>query len=100
MRTYELYLHLDPSLGDAGADKALKDIETFLTKAGGTITNKDNKGILRLASPIDNSKDSIQVILMAQAEPSSIKEFRRQVSLMDSVLRIGIFTVEAATALA
>ncbi len=98
MRTYEIYLHLDPSLGEGGADKALKDVEALLTKESGTIVSKDNKGILRLAAPIGKHRDSVQVLLNVKAKPASIKEFRRQVNLLDSVLRIGIFTLEEAAA--
>jgi|GEM_PF-2915071 len=96
MRTYEIYVHLDPSLGDA--DKALKEVEALLAKEGGTIVNKDNKGVQRLASPIGKNKDSVQVLLTVKAKPSSIQEFRRQVNLLDSVLRAGIFAAEEAVA--
>jgi ribosomal protein S6 len=98
MRTYEIYLHLDPSLGEGGADKALKDVEALLAKEGGTVLNKDNRGIMRLASPIGKNRDSVQVLLNIKAKPASIKEFRRQVNLLDFVLRIGIFTADEAVA--
>ncbi len=98
MRTYELYVHLDPSLGEGGAEKALKEVEALLAKEGGTIVSKDNRGILRLASPIGKFKDSVQVLLNVKAKPEAIKEFRRQVNLLDVVLRIGIFTADEAVA--
>ncbi len=98
MRTYEIYLHLDPSLGEGGADKALKDVEALLAKDGGTFLTKDNRGIMRLASPIGKHRDSVQVLLNIKAKQESIKEFRRQVNLLDFVLRIGIFTIDQAVA--
>jgi len=97
MRTYEVFVQIKAS-NDEGAEKAIKDLEGLLAKSGGSIVSKDIKGAHKLATPIDKNRDAIQAVLIIQANPSSLSEFRKQASLLDSILRLATFSVEEARA--
>ena len=54
---------------------------------GGTIDNVDVWGRRRLAYEIKKNAEGIYAVISLQAEPATVKEFDRQLSLNESILR-------------
>ena len=87
MRQYELMVILDPELDDRTVAPSLDKFLTVVTKDGGTVDNVDIWGRRRLAYEIDKNAEGIYAVVSLQAEPATVKELDRQLTLNESVLR-------------
>lgn len=96
MKNYEMFLILNSKKDEATAQKAIREVETVLNKYGGKILKNNGGQNSRLAYPINKRIDSYQVVLEIQAETKDVAEMRKQLSLVDDVLRVGIFNLETA----
>ena len=87
MRQYELMVILDPELDDRTIAPSLDKFLTVVTKDGGSVDNVDIWGRRRLAYEIDKNAEGIYAVVSLQAEPATVKELDRQLTLNESVLR-------------
>ncbi len=94
MKNYELFLILDPKKDEAAAQKTIREIEAVLNKLEAKVIKNQGGANTKMARPIGKKKDTYQVILEISAKPESLTEIRRQLVLLDQVLRVGIFTLE------
>lgn len=87
MRAYELMVILDPNLEERTVQPSLDTYLNVVRNDGGSIDNVDIWGRRRLAYEIDKNAEGIYAVVSLQAEPATVKELDRQLTLNESVLR-------------
>ena len=87
MRHYELMIILDPDLEERTVAPSLDTYLNVVRNDGGTVENVDVWGRRRLAYEIDKKAEGIYAVVSLQAEPATVKELDRQLTLNESVLR-------------
>lgn len=87
MRAYEVMVILDPSLEERTIEPALDKYLNVIRTDGGTIESVDVWGRRRLAYEVKKNAEGIYAVITLNAEPATVKEFDRQMSLNESVLR-------------
>lgn len=95
MRTYELMVILDPNLEERTVQPSLDTYLNVVRNDGGSIDNVDVWGRRRLAYEIDKFAEGIYAVVSLQAEPATVKELDRQLSLNESVLRTKVLRPDA-----
>ena len=87
MRAYELMVILDPNLEERTVQPSLDTYLNVVRNDGGSVDNVDIWGRRRLAYEIDKNAEGIYAVVTLQAEPATVKELDRQLTLNESVLR-------------
>ncbi|HEU4513026.1 MAG TPA: 30S ribosomal protein S6 [Nocardioidaceae bacterium] len=88
MRAYEVMVILDPDLEERTVAPSLEQyLNNVVIKDGGTVGSVDVWGRRRLAYEINKNAEGIYAVIDLQAEPATVKELDRQLSLNESVLR-------------
>ncbi|MFT4289395.1 30S ribosomal protein S6 [Nocardioides sp.] len=87
MRAYEVVVILDPSLDERTVAPSLDKYLNVVRTDGGTVDNVDVWGRRRLAYEIKKNAEGIYAIVNLQAEPATVKELDRQLTLNESILR-------------
>lgn len=95
MRAYELMLILDPDIEERTVAASLDTYLNVVRSDGGSIENVDIWGRRRLAYEIDKNAEGIYAVVQLQAEPATVKELDRQLSLNESVLRTKVIRPDA-----
>lgn len=94
MKNYELLTVFKPNLDAEEIDKAVAKIEASITSFDGKVLNTDKIGRKRLAYDVLKFRDGFFTTFLLNIPADKITEFKRQLKLNDSVLRI--MFVEAA----
>ncbi|MBY9074148.1 30S ribosomal protein S6 [Nocardioides sp. WL0053] len=87
MRAYEVMVILDPDLEERTVAPSLDTYLNVVRKDGGSVEKVDVWGRRRLAYEINKNSEGIYAVVELQAEPATVKELDRQLSLNESVLR-------------
>jgi small subunit ribosomal protein S6 len=87
MRAYEVMVILDPSLEERTVEPSLDKYLNVIRNDGGTVENVDVWGRRRLAYEIKKNAEGIYAVVKLTAEPATVKEFDRQLTLNESILR-------------
>ena len=87
MRTYEVMVILDPSLDERTVAPSLDTYLNVVRQDGGQVESVDGWGKRRLAYEIDKNAEGIYAVIDLRAEPATVKELDRQLTLNESVLR-------------
>ena len=87
MRAYEVMVILDPNLEERTVAPSLDTYLNVVRQDGGSVENVDVWGRRRLAYEIDKNAEGIYAVVTLNAEPATVKELDRQLSLNESVLR-------------
>ena len=95
MRNYELMVILDPELEERTVAPSLDTYLNVVRNDGGTVENVDVWGRRRLAYEIDKNAEGIYAVVQLQAEPATVKELDRQLTLNESVLRTKVLRPDA-----
>jgi small subunit ribosomal protein S6 len=95
VRHYELMIILDPDLEERTVAPSLDRYLSLVTKDGGTVDNVDVWGRRRLAYEIAKKTEGIYAIVDLHAEPATVKELDRQLTLNESVLRTKVIRPDA-----
>ncbi len=95
MRAYEVMVILDPSLDERTIEPSLDKYLNVIRNDGGTVDNVDVWGRRRLAYEIKKNEEGIYAVLNLNAEPATVKEFERQLSLNESILRTKVLRADA-----
>ena len=95
MRRYELMVILDPDLEERTVAPSLDTYLNVVRNDGGSVDNVDVWGRRRLAYEIDKNAEGIYAVVSLQAEPATVKELDRQLSLNESVLRTKVLRPDA-----
>lgn len=95
LRAYEVVVILDPSLEERTVAPSLDKYLSLVTKDGGTIDNVEVWGRRRMAYEIKKNAEGIYAIVNLSAEPATVKELDRQLTLNESVLRTKVIRPDA-----
>ncbi len=95
MRAYELMVILDPNLEERTVQPSLDTYLNVVRNDGGSVDTVDVWGRRRLAYEIDKNAEGIYAVVTLQAEPATVKELDRQLTLNESVLRTKVIRPDA-----
>ncbi|WP_370250118.1 30S ribosomal protein S6 [Nocardioides sp.] len=95
MRAYEVMIILDPNLEERSIEQQLGKYLDVVKKDGGSIDKVDVWGRRRLAYEIKKNAEGIYAVVNLQAEPATVKEFDRQLTLNESILRTKVLRADA-----
>ena len=95
MRAYEVMVILDPSLEERTVAPSLDTYLNVVRQDGGTVENVDVWGKRRLAYEIKKNPEGIYAVITLNAEPATVKELDRQLTLNESVLRTKVIRPDA-----
>ncbi|MET3961971.1 small subunit ribosomal protein S6 [Marmoricola sp. OAE513] len=95
MRNYELMIILDPELEERTVAPSLDTYLNVVRNDGGTVENVDVWGRRRLAYEINKNAEGIYAVVTLAAEPATVKELDRQLTLNESVLRTKVLRPDA-----
>ena len=95
MRAYEVMVILDPSLEERTIEPSLDKYLNVIRKDGGTVDKVDVWGRRRLAYEVKKNAEGIYAVISLQAEPATVKEFDRQLTLNESILRTKVLRPDA-----
>jgi len=87
VRAYEVMVILDPNLDERTVAPSLDTYLNVVRQDGGEIESVDVWGKRRLAYEIDKNAEGIYAVIDLKAEPATVKELDRQLTLNESVLR-------------
>jgi small subunit ribosomal protein S6 len=87
LRAYEVMVILDPSLEERTVGPSLDKYLNVIRKDGGTVESVDIWGRRRMAYEIKKNQEGIYAVVTLNAEPDSVKELDRQLTLNESILR-------------
>lgn len=87
LRAYEVMVILDPSLDERTIAPSLQKYLTVVTQDGGSVESVDVWGRRRLAYEIKKNAEGIYAVVSLTAEPATVKELDRQLTLNEAILR-------------
>jgi small subunit ribosomal protein S6 len=87
LRAYEVMVILDPSLEERTVGPSLDKYLNVIRKDGGTVESVDIWGRRRMAYEIKKNQEGIYAVVTLNAEPDTVKELDRQLTLNESILR-------------
>ena len=95
MRAYEVMVILDPSLDERTIEPSLDKYLNVVRKDGGSIESLDVWGRRRMAYEIKKNAEGIYAVVNLTAEPATVKELDRQLTLNESILRTKVMRPDA-----
>ena len=95
MRAYEVMVILDPEIEERTVAPSLDTYLNVVRNDGGVVENVDVWGRRRLAYEINKNAEGIYAVVTLQAEPATVKELDRQLTLNESVLRTKVLRPDA-----
>lgn len=87
LRPYEILVIVDPRPTDEEVGALLTQLSEQVTSLGAEVIKMENWGKRRLAYDIRKQREGTYAVLEVSAEPSTVKEFERQLRLNENVLR-------------
>lgn len=87
MRAYEVMTIHRPELAETDVQAKVKEVETFLTSRGATISGTDLWGKRRFAYEIDHVNEGYYSVVTFESETAAIDDLDRVLSLADDVVR-------------
>lgn len=94
MRRYEMMIILDPGLEENTVQPSLEQFLNVVTSEGGSVDKVDVWGRRRLSYEIDKKSEGIYAVVDMRAEPATVQELDRQLSLNEAVLRTKVLRPE------
>ena len=95
MRAYEVMVILDPSLDERTIEPSLDKYLNVVRNDGGTVESIDVWGRRRLAYEVKKNAEGIYALVNLTAEPATVKELDRQLTLNESILRTKVIRPDA-----
>jgi small subunit ribosomal protein S6 len=86
---------LDPNLEERTVAPSLDTYLNVVRQDGGNVENVDVWGKRRLAYEINKNPEGIYAVITLSAEPATVKELDRQLTLNESVLRTKVIRPDA-----
>ena len=84
---YEILLIFDPRPTDEDITALLTKLQETFKSLGGEVAKAESWGKRRLAYEIRKQREGTYAVIECKAEPPVIKEFERQLTLNEQVLR-------------
>jgi len=78
---------LDPDLEERTVAPSLDTYLNVVRQAGGTVESVDVWGRRRMAYEINKKPEGIYAVVQLEAEPDTVRELDRQLTLNESVMR-------------
>jgi small subunit ribosomal protein S6 len=94
LRRYEVMVILDPDLEERTVGPSLDQYLSLVRQDGGNVENVDIWGRRRMAYDIEKKSEGIYAVIELDAEPATVKELDRQLTLNESVLRTKVIRPE------
>ena len=95
LRAYEVMVILDPSLEERTVEPSLDKYLNVIRNDGGTVESVEVWGRRRLAYEVKKNAEGIYAVIALNAEPATVKEFDRQLTLNESILRTKVMRPDA-----
>ncbi len=96
LRAYEVMVILEPSLEERTVQPSLeKYLDNVIIKDGGSVEKIEVWGRRRLAYEIAKHAEGIYAVINLSAEPATVKELDRQLTLNESILRTKVLRPDA-----
>lgn len=95
LRRYELMVILDPDLEERTVAPHLDQFLNVVRQDGGDIESVDVWGRRRMAYEINKKAEGIYAVVEFSAQPDTVKELDRQMSLNESVIRTKVVRPDA-----
>jgi len=95
MRAYEVMVILSPEIDERVVEASLDKYLAVIRNDGGVVENVDVWGRRRFAYEINKTAEGVYVVINLKAEPATVKEFDRQLSLNESILRTKVLRAAA-----
>jgi small subunit ribosomal protein S6 len=95
VRHYELMVILDPDLEERTVAPSLDRYLGLVRQDGGSVDSVDVWGRRRMAYEIKKRAEGIYAVIELTAEPATVKELDRQLTLNESVLRTKVIRPDA-----
>jgi small subunit ribosomal protein S6 len=86
---------LDPNLEERTVAPSLDTYLNVVRNDGGTVENVDVWGRRRLAYEIKKHAEGIYAVISLNAEPATVKELDRQLTLNEAILRTKVIRPDA-----
>jgi small subunit ribosomal protein S6 len=86
---------LDPEVDDRQVSAVVENHLKTAIKAGATVTNIEVMGRRRLAYDIKKKSEGTYVVVNLDAEPDTVKEFNRRLTIDELILRSKVFRPDA-----
>ena len=90
MRKYEIMLILPAEADDQAVSAVVERIKSVIDSSGGEVSKVDSWGRRRLAYEIDKRSEGFYVVAEMSADPASIRELDRVMTLADDVVRFKV----------
>lgn len=87
LRPYEVMIILEPELDERTVQPSLDTYLNVVRQDGGSVDEIDVWGKRRFAYEINKKTEGIYAVVTLQAEPATVKELDRQLTLNESVVR-------------
>lgn len=87
LRPYEVMIILDPDLEERTVAPSLDTYLNVVRQDGGSVDEIEVWGKRRLAYEINKKNEGIYAVVQLKAEPATVKELDRQLTLNESVVR-------------
>jgi small subunit ribosomal protein S6 len=84
---YEILLIIDPRPTEEDVTALLTKLQETLKSLGGEVTKAESWGKRRLAYEIRKQREGTYAVIECKAEPVVVKEYERQLTLNEQVLR-------------
>ena len=98
MRAYELMVIVDGALEESVVDQVLTLVRDQASAAGATVVKVDRWGKRRFAYELDHRWEGYYVVIEAVAEPGTMADVHRLLSLADEVVRHKVIRIPDAVA--
>ena len=95
LRAYEVMVILEPSLEERTIEPSLDKYLNVIRNDGGTVESVEVWGRRRLAYEVKKNAEGIYAVISLKAEPATVKELDRQLTLNESVLRTKVLRPDA-----
>jgi len=94
LRRYEVMVILDPDLEERTVAPSLDQYLNLVRQDGGSVESVDVWGRRRMAYEIQKKTEGIYAVIELDAEPATVKELDRQLTLNESVMRTKVIRPE------
>ena len=87
MNKYELALVVSAKIEDDARTATVEKAKEYITRAGGTVTEVEDRGKKKLAYEVQKMKEAFYYFIRFEAESTVPAEIESRVRIMDNVIR-------------
>lgn len=94
MRKYEVMVLIDSDVDERQVPALVEKHLEVITNGGGTVDNTDIWGRRRLAYDINKKSEAIYAVLQITAEPATVSEMDRLMTIDEKIVRTKVLRLE------